>query len=336
VDSFEICGGEVLAVIGPNGAGKTTLLNALALLNPPSSGSLELLGRDALAPENKMFLRREMSVVFSRPYLTNDTVEKNVALPLALRGRGDAAAVDEALELFKIRHLKSRSAKTLSQGEAHRAALARAFVTKPKLLLLDEPFASLDARVKDAICRDLRKVVKASNAAVFFVTQDQGDALTLCDTLAVLVNGRILQRGEPQELFARPACAEVADFVGVDTILPGKVASKEDNLCRVETGCCALEVVSACEPGDSVFVCVRPENVSVSIGAEENSMRNRFKGRVLSIEPRGLEYRLVLDCGFGLTAAVTKQSVEKLRLEPGRELYASFKATAAHLIKRML
>lgn len=336
VDCLNIREGEMFAVIGPNGAGKTTLLNAMAMLKKPAAGTLEILGRDALAPANLMFLRRAMSVVFSQPYLTNDTVSQNVALPLKLRGRRDAAAVKEALELFKITHLKDRNAKTLSQGESHRTALARAFVTKPKLLLLDEPFGSLDERVKASISRDLKRVVKASGAAVMLVTQDQADALTLCDTLAVIVNGSIRQQGEPQEIFSRPLSKEVADFVGVETILPGKVASKQDNLCAVEAGGKTLMSVSDCEPGDSVFFCLRPEDVSVSLSPEAGGRRNNFVSKVVSVAPWGLEYKVELDCGFTMQAAVTKQLVDGLKLKEGAEVYASFKATAAHLIKREL
>lgn len=336
VDSLNIREGEVLAIIGPNGAGKTTLLNAMALLSKPASGSLEIMGKDALAPVNKIFLRRAMSVVFSQPYLTNDTVYNNVVLPLKLRGLRDDAAVEEMLELFKINHLHGRNAKTLSQGESHRVALARAFVVRPKLVLLDEPFASLDERVKDSITGDLRRIVKASNAAVVLVTQDQGGALTLCDTLAVIMNGRILQQGAPQDVFSRPVSAEVADFVGVETILPGKVVSKIDNLCAVEAGGLTLMVVSGCEAGDSVFVCVRPEDVSISMSADAGGRRNNFKSRVVSVAPWGLEYKVELDCGFTLQAAVTKQLVDGLAIKAEAGVYASFKATAVHLIKRII
>ncbi len=334
VDALELRAGEALAIIGPNGAGKTTLLNALAMLMVPSSGTLEIMGRDALAPANRRLLRQEMSVVFSQPYLVSDTVYNNVALPLKLRGRRDGAAVNGALELFQITHLKDRDARSLSQGESHRAALARAFVTKPKLLLLDEPFASLDERVKDSIARDLRKVLKASQASLVFVTQDQAGALTLCDTLAVLVNGKILQQGEPQEIFARPASREVADFVGVETLLNGEVSAKSDNLCSVRVGGSTLEVVSECAVGDKVLLCVRPEAVSISRAAEANSMRNHFRGRITAVEPWRLEYKLSMDCGFTMIAAVTKRSLDDMGLKPGDEVFASFKATAAHLIRR--
>lgn len=334
VDSLDIAAGEVFAVIGPNGAGKTTLLNTLALLRESGSGSLELLGRNARDGANKMFLRRAMSVVFSQPYLVNDTVYENVALPLKLRGMKDARAVEWALELFKITQLKDRNAGTLSQGESHRAALARAFVTAPKLVLLDEPFGSLDARVKETIARDLKRALKAAGAAVLLVTQDQGEALTLCDSMAVMAGGRIAQQGSPQDIFARPASKEVADFVGVETILPGRVSAKDDNLCSIQAGGLTLEVVSDCAAGEEVFVCVRPEDVTVSKSREAGSMRNHFSAKITSVEPWRLQYKVGLACGFPLMAAVTRQSVDSMGLKPGMDVFASFKATAAHLIKR--
>ena len=334
VESFNVAAGEVCAVIGPNGAGKTTLLNTLALLKEADSGSIEIMGRDALNSANKMFLRRAMSVVFSQPYLVNDTVYGNVALPLKLRGVKDGPAVEAALELFKIAHLKDRNARTLSQGESHRAALARAFVTGPKLLLLDESFGSLDARVKETIVRDLRRALKYAGAAVALVTQDQGEALTLCDSMAVMAGGKIVQQGSAQEIFARPASKEVADFVGVETILPGSVVKKEANLCYIEAGGKTLEVISDCAERDRVFVCVRPEDVTVSGNPDAGSMRNHFGARIISVEPWRLEFKVGLDCGFSLMASVTKQSVEGLGLKPGMDVFASFKATAAHLIKR--
>ena len=334
IDRLDVREGEVLAVIGPNGAGKTSFLNVLALFRKAGPGSLKMLGKDAYDRANKVFLRRSMSFVFSQPYLLNDTVYNNVALPLRLRGSRDAARVAEMLEVFKITGLKERNANSLSQGEKHRVSLARAFVARPKLVLLDEPFLSLDARVKEAVMRDLRHIIKAAGAAAIFVTQDQAEALTLCDSMAVMMNGRIVQQGSPQDVFARPVSKEAADFVGVETIIGGKITAKSENLCSINAGGNILEVISEYEAGDSVFVCVRPEDVAVSRSAEPGSMRNHFKAKIISMEPWRLEYKLSLDCGFNLIAAVTKQSVEGLGLKAGAEVFASFKATAAHLIRR--
>ncbi|HNW44196.1 MAG TPA: ABC transporter ATP-binding protein [Elusimicrobiales bacterium] len=334
IGALNVREGEVLSIIGPNGAGKTTLLNIFALLQEIRTGSLEIMGRDAREPANKISLRRAMSYVFSRPYLADDTVANNVALPLKFRGLRDAGRTAEMLELFKITGLRDRNANQLSQGERHRVSLARAFVTRPRLVLLDEPFSSLDARVRETIICDLRKIIRAAGTTVLLVTQDQGEALALADTLAVMKAGRLLQRAGPAEIFARPASKDVADFVGVETILPGTVTKNEDNLCSVEAGGKTLEVIADCAPGDGVYVCVRPEHVSVSRTPEAGSMRNHLSAKIVSVEPWGLEYKAGLDCGFSLMAAVTKQSVDALGLKPGLEVFASFKATAAHLIKR--
>ncbi len=334
VPRLDIPEGKVFAIIGPNGAGKTTLLNVLALFENSGAGSLEILGKDAYDPGNRLSLRRSMSFVFSQPYLLNDTVYGNVALPLKLRGEPDGGRVAEMLELFKISAFRDRNANTLSQGERHRVTLARAFVTRPGLVLLDEPFSSLDARVKEAVIRDLRGIFKAAGTTVVLVTQDQGEALSLCDSMAVMAGGKIAQQGSPQEIFARPASKEVADFVGVETILPGSVSGKEENLCSIKAGGHTLEVISDCAAGDDVYVCVRPEDVTLSETPDAGSMRNHFAAKIIWVEPWRLEYKIALDCGFSLMAAVTKQSVAGLGLKPGMDLFASFKATAAHLIKR--
>lgn len=334
IDSLDIREGEVFAVIGPNGAGKTTLLNILALLQEAKPGALEIGGSDALAQSDRTRLRRSMSYMFSRPYLVNDTVFRNIELPLKFRGERDTGQVAEMLEVFKIGYLRDRNAAQLSRGERHRVSLARAFVTRPRLVLLDEPFSSLDARAKELIIGDLRRITRAAKTTVVLVTQDQGEALALADVLAVLKGGRLIQHGEPQEIFARPASKDVADFVGVETLLNGEVSAKSDNLCSVSVGAATLEVISECSVGDKVLLCVRPEAVSVSKVPEANSMRNHFRGKISSIEPWRLEYKLSMDCGFNLIAAVTKRSLDEMGLKPGDELFASFKATAAHLIRR--
>jgi len=334
IDSLEVREGEVFAVIGPNGAGKTTLLNVLALLQEVKPGALEIAGRNALVPAGRTDLRRSMSYLFSRPYLVNDTVYENVALPLKFRGERDSGQVAEMLEIFRITYLRDRNANQLSQGERHRVSLARAFVTRPRLILLDEPFSSLDARVKETIICDLGRITRAAKTTVVLVTQDQGEALALADVMAVLKDGRLLQRGAPQEIFSRPVSKDVADFVGVETILNGEITAAGGNLCSVRACGTTLEVVSGCGAGDRVLVCIRPEAVTVSRTAETNSLRNHFKGRINSAEPWRLGYRLSIDCGFDLIAAVTKQSLDNMELKPGDEVFVSFKATAAHLIKR--
>ncbi len=334
IENLIVREGEILAIIGPNGAGKTTLLNIIAMFDNPNKGSVEVFGQNILDGIDKLVLRRKMSFVFSQPYLLNETVYDNIALPLKLRRKCANERVEEMLGFFKITHLRKHNASALSQGQRHRVALARAFVMEPKLILLDEPFLSLDKNFKESIIYDLRKVIKHNKITVVFVTQDQTEALNIADTIAVMKDGRILQQDTPENVFNKPALKEVADFVGVETIISGEVIKKEGNLCFVKVSDSVLEAVSEYGTGDNVFVCIRPENVTVSTQSEKNSARNHFSAKIDQILLWGLKYRLSLNCGFTLTAFVTKQSIENLNLRAGGEVFVSFKATALHLIKR--
>lgn len=334
VERLSIEEGKIFTIIGPNGAGKTTLLNVIAMFEKPKTGSVEVFGENILNGKAGIHLRREMAFVFSQPHLLNDTVYNNVSLPLRLRGVRNGGRAGEMLELFKISHLRDSNAASLSQGEKHRVALARAFVTAPKLLLLDEPFLSLDERYKESLIDELRKIIRSGKITSIFVTQDQAEALSLADRMAVMKDGKILQQGKPQDIFTKPASREVADFVGVETIIEGIIARKEDNLCFIKVADKVLEAVSAYNAGDGVFICIRPEDVVLSRHLETTSARNNFKAKIINIDPWGLEYKLNLDCGFDLAASVTKQSLENLDLKIGEEIFVSFKATAIHVIRR--
>ncbi|MDP2904844.1 MAG: TOBE domain-containing protein, partial [Candidatus Omnitrophota bacterium] len=191
-----------------------------------------------------------------------------------------------------------------------------------------------DARFKESLINDLRKIIRLNKITVIFVTQDQSEALALSDAIAVMINGKILQLSSPEDIFTRPVSKEVADFVGVETIIEGSIFKKEDNLCFIKVRGKVLEAVSVYGEGDDVFVCVRPEDVTVSRHMDTNSARNHFKAVIINIEPWRLEYKVSLDCGFNLVASVTAQSVKGLDLKAGGEVIASFKATAAHLIRR--
>lgn len=334
IDKLTIEEGDILGIIGPNGAGKTTLLNIIAMLEKPGTGDIEIFGKDISSRANKPALRRAVSFVFSQPYLLNRNVYENVCLPLKLRGIRDESSVENMLETFKINHLRERNALLLSQGEKHRVVLARAFVAKPKLLLLDEPFLSLDRRYKETLSAQLRRIIKLNKVTAIFVSQEQDEVLGMADKICVMKEGMILQQGRPADVFIKPASREVADFVGVETILEGEIVKKEDNLCFIKVGDKVLEAVSECEADEGVFVCIRPEDVVISQQLDLTSARNHFKAKITGIEPWGLSYKLSLDCAFNLVASVTRQSIESLDLKAGKEIVASFKATAIHLIKR--
>jgi tungstate transport system ATP-binding protein len=338
VDSLEVFPGEVLAVVGPNGAGKSTMLMLMALLERPSAG--EVLFEGEPVSRSTLDYRRRMALVFQEPLLLDTTVEGNVRAGLSLRGvprREREERAQQWLQRFGIEGLARRSARTLSGGEAQRTSLARAMVLEPEVLLLDEPFASLDAPSRTSLMDDLDAILGESNTATVFVTHDRTEALRMGDRLAVLLDGRVRQVGSPSEVFASPADEAVATFVGVETIVPGRVRSSEDGLAHVEVAGGVVEASSSYEVESEVLVCLRPEDVILGLEEESrgsSSARNRIGGVVRRIAPVGPHVRVDVDAGFRLVALITKQSMEDLSLTAGVRVVASFKATAVHLIAR--
>lgn len=336
VEALDVFPGEVLAVVGPNGAGKSTLIHVLALLERPSAGRVLFDGQPlggGLLP-----YRRRMAVVFQEPLLLDVSVESNVGSGLALRGVQRAERERRVrlwLERFGIERLAHRSARTLSGGEAQRTSLARALVLEPEVLLLDEPFAALDEPTRQALIDDLDSALAETHASAVFVSHDRAEALRLSDRVAVLIGGRVRQEGPPSQVFAQPANEEVAAFLGVETIVPGRVRSLEGGLALIDVSGQTVEAAS--EADGDVLVCLRPEDVVLSPAGEHppaSSARNRVPAVVRRVVSAGAQARVELDAGFPLVALITKQSLEDLSLETGVRVSASFKATAVHLIPR--
>jgi tungstate transport system ATP-binding protein len=336
VPTLDICRDEVLAVVGPNGAGKSTLLRVLALLERPARGEVMFGGTPVAG--SPLPYRRRMALVFQEPLLLDTTVEANVRTGLSMRGvarEEQKRRSEEWLERFGIAHLRGRSPRGLSGGEAQRASLARAFALQPEVLLLDEPFGSLDPPTRESLIEDLDAVLTANRVATVFVTHDRAEALRLGDRIAVLMQGRIRQLGAPGEVFSSPMNEEVAAFVGVETIIPGRVRSANADLATVDAGDAEIETATDLKPGSDVLVCLRPEDVVLSEGIDSGtpmSARNHLRASVSRIRQTGPYIRVELDAGFPLVALITKQSLEDLALSPGSSVVATFKATAVHLI----
>ena len=218
VEALDLLAGGVLAVLGPNGAGKSTLLRTLAGLEAPLRGRIE---RRLAGP---------VTMVFQRPIAFSGSVAHNVATALwglRLARAQRRARVAEALEHFDIARLASRRAATLSGGELRRLALARAFALRPAVLLLDEPFDDLDPAGQEALSLDLRRAIADTNVAVAVVTHDLRRALLLSDRIAVLLEGRVAQQGERDDVLAHPAGLAVARLVGMSNLIEGEVVGGE-------------------------------------------------------------------------------------------------------------
>jgi len=215
VDSLDIHRGETLAVVGPNGAGKSTLLLALARLIRPVSGEIIYDGK-SLMQLDELEYRRKISFVFQAPLLMDMTVEQNVALGLKFRGTSKDETRERVGKWIKqtgIESLSKRRAGQLSGGEAQRVSLARAFVLEPELLLLDEPFSSLDPPTRAKLIEDLSALLKADHRTAVFVTHNLNEAAKLSHRIAVIVGGRLRQVGPARQIKAHPADEAVEAFL---------------------------------------------------------------------------------------------------------------------------
>ncbi|MCX8125997.1 MAG: ABC transporter ATP-binding protein [Dehalococcoidia bacterium] len=339
--SLQVMPGEVLVIIGPNGSGKTTLVQCLALLLKPDSGMIAYGGNRITSDHSALQQRRRLAVVFQEPLLLRGTVRDNVSLGLRLRRfprHEITSRVERWLGRFGIAGLSDRQVSTLSGGEAQRVSLARAFALGPDVMFLDEPFAALDAPTRQSLGRELAMVLRETGTTTVMVTHDRNEALALGDRVAVLIDGQIQQSGPPQSVFSRPANEVVAKFVGVDNIMPGTVIAQDNGIARVLLdGSITVDAVSDLAPGTPVAVCLRPEDIvitSLEPAPTTTSTRNRLRCRVTDLSPSGAQTRVGLDCGVGLIAFITSRSCQELGLTIGREVTASFKATAVHLIPR--
>lgn len=216
IDSLSVEAGEVLAIVGPNGAGKSTLFLVLARLLKADGGLISFKGRH-MDSFHDLEYRRQIALVLQEPLLMDMSVYENVALGLKFRGRSNTeidAHVTHWLKRLGVAHLADRPARKLSGGEAQRVSLARAFVLQPELLLLDEPFTSLDTPTRVGLLEDLKSVLTETKMATIFITHDLQEALKLATRMAVIMDGRIEQTGIPRKVFDQPINSRVAGFLG--------------------------------------------------------------------------------------------------------------------------
>jgi thiamine transport system ATP-binding protein len=235
--------GEVLAVLGPSGCGKSTLLRAIAGLEPLATGRIAWDGADLSGVPTH---RRGFALMFQEGQLFDHlTVARNVAYPLRLRGGSRRAATAEArdlLDLVGLHAYADRLPRTLSGGERQRVALARALAARPHLLLLDEPLSALDAGLRTRLAADLRRILTESGTTALLVTHDQSEAYAVADRLAVMRAGRVVQQGPVADVWAHPADAETAHFLGYSRLLDGDAAHRFARADRVALRPTALAV----------------------------------------------------------------------------------------------
>ncbi len=274
--SFDVPDGELFTLLGPSGCGKTTTLRSIAGLERPRSGSIDLNGRLVFSSEKGIFVApnwRNFGMVFqSYAIWPHMNVFKNVAFPLEVRKSRPSRKeikqkVMRVLATVQLADLVDRNATKLSGGQQQRLALARALVMEPQLLLLDEPLSNLDAKLREAMRFELKRMQRDLGLTTIYVTHDQSEALALSHEIAVMNEGRIVQIGSPRDIYQRPRNKFVADFVGNSNFMEGKVASAPtgNGRARVATALGEINVqcVEALPKDAAVVVSIRPEDVEL-------------------------------------------------------------------------
>jgi molybdate transport system ATP-binding protein len=320
--------GEIVALLGPNGAGKTTILRCLAGLLSIEHGSIEILGETLDDPSADVFVtseNRSCGVMFQQYSLfPNMTVLENVAFGLRARGVDKSAARDKArlwLGRVGIDGVERSRPDQLSGGQAQRVALARALAPEPRLLLLDEPLAALDAATRVDVRRELRRHLTEFQGSAVLVTHDPVDAYTLADRVVIVEHGHVVQDGTFIEIAAHPRSTYVAELVGVN-LLAGCLMG---GVFAVDGG--ATLVVAVDDVDGPAIAVIRPQAVSLHITRPDGSPRNTWRASVIDVDHRGDRVRVRLVGAIQLTAEITAAAAEALGIKIGLELWAAVKAT---------
>jgi putrescine transport system ATP-binding protein len=338
--TLSVARGEMFALLGASGSGKTTLLRLLAGFDEPDAGRILIDGRDmrSVAP-----YERPVNMMFqSYALFPHMNVGANVAFGLRQQAGENRLSKEEireraraALSLVRLEGFDSRRPHELSGGQQQRVALARAIVKRPKLLLLDEPLAALDRKLRQSTQLELVRIQAETGITFVIVTHDQEEAMSLSDRMAVLHAGRVAQIGPPKEIYENPTNVYVADFIGNVNLLHGKVTALDGERASVdctELGCAlAVAIVPpGVRVGDTLHVAVRPERVSVSRGdaGTAGAGANTVRGRVRDVAYLGAHSRLTAEVAGGklMTAVRLNPGDEPETLAPGAEVSLVFAA----------
>ncbi len=332
--SFTVDEGQFYTLLGPSGCGKTTTLRCIAGLERPDGGSIEL--DDIAVVSDKVFIptyQRDIGMVFqSYAVWPHMTVYENVAFPLRvgkqhLRADAIRERIDKALTLVGLEQYAKRMATQLSGGQQQRLSLARAIVREPKVLLLDEPLSNLDAKLRERMRGELSVIQRRLGVTTLFVTHDQIEALSMSDRIAVMDGGRIVQEGDPQEIYQRPVNEFVASFIGSTNLFMGELdtapASVPERIrIKLDFGDLEVPLNPDLMPGRSIIAAIRPEDivmrrpdVPASAGLDHP---NTFEGGVGIGLFTGTSVEYYLDIGSTLIQARAGSRAQLKRGDPVR------------------
>jgi iron(III) transport system ATP-binding protein len=330
--SFVVSKGTFFTLLGPSGSGKTTILRCIGGLEMPDSGEIRLgekvyysdRQRIALMPEE-----RGIGMVFqSYAIWPHMTVFNNVAFPLKYGLKRVSKAdirskVNRVLELVQLEGLAERMATQLSGGQQQRVALARALVSEPDLLLLDEPLSNLDAKLREEMRVEIRRIQKTIGITTIYVTHDQAEALSMSDRVALLRRGKIVQMGNPRELYERPNDIFASAFIGTSNQIPGTIEQLGQpgslGVVRIEGRSLCCVIAERCQNGSKVVVSVRPEDIDIETTVENNS--KAWKGTIRQVVYFGDN----MSCEIDFAGAILRARLHpSTMLKEGQEVSIKF------------
>jgi len=326
--------GQLISLLGPSGCGKTTTLRMIAGLITPSTGRIRFGERDVTGVPVH---HRNVGVLFQNYALfPHMTVAGNVAFGLEMRSkdrRRNRALVDEALAMVQLSRFAERYPHELSGGQQQRVALARALAIEPQILLLDEPFAALDRKLREEMQIQIKDLQRRIGITTLMVTHDQEEALTMSDRIAVMNNGRIEQYAPPGEIYDRPATRFVAQFIGVSNLFEGKVTQSGPHGPLATTQSGILMTARAAADRETVVLCLRPEAIRIApatAGAEPGV--DAVLATVSRIVHRGSMTEYHLQPAHGGMLVACRPSGESDGLSVGRPVIASWASDRLHLV----
>ncbi len=331
--SFSVPKGQFFTLLGPSGSGKTTILRCIGGLEMPDSGKIRLGEKVFYSDQERLVLmpeERGIGMVFqSYAIWPHMTVYNNVAFPLKYGLKRMAKAeikskVNRVLTLVQMNELESRMATQLSGGQQQRVALARALVSEPDLLLLDEPLSNLDAKLREEMRGEIRRIQKSIGLTTIYVTHDQAEALSMSDQVALLRNGKIVQIGSPRDLYERPSDFFASSFIGTSNKLPGTLERLAMpgalGTVRIQGRELTCVIGEGCKENSDVVVSVRPEDIDVKITG--NPSEDGWKGVVRQVVYFGES----MSCEIELAGAILRARLHpSMMLEEGKQVLLSFK-----------
>jgi spermidine/putrescine transport system ATP-binding protein len=327
--SMQIRDGEFFSMLGPSGCGKTTSLRMIAGFEYPTSGELYLSGRPI---GNTPPFQRNVNTVFqSYALFPHMTVAENVAFGMEMKKVPRIEIdrrVDEALDMVRLAGYGDRRPRQLSGGQQQRVALARALVNRPEVLLLDEPLGALDLKLRKEMQLELKGLQERVGITFIYVTHDQEEALTMSDRIAVMSGGKVLQVGSPTEIYERPTCRFVADFIGESNFVKGRVSAVEPASTTITTAdglAMSGQASHSMQVGDEAFLSIRPEKARLSTQPPPDGTANVFPVNVHRISYIGSDTRILVHLGaeqpFSIWEQNTRSTVDRdaywRRGEPG-------------------